>query len=207
VKQGGLAEATGTELYFNNPQVTAAGVAQRTMNVVVRTSRPPLSLAGEVRAAVRELDAALPLAQMQTMDQNVADTIRRPRFLTLLLGVFAALALSLAAVGTYGVLSYAVAERSHEIGIRMAMGAQTGDVMRMVLKSGLVLAGSGLVLGVLGAIGATRLMRTLLFGVSATDVTTFLVAPVVLAVVGVAACIIPAQRATRVHPAVVLREE
>ncbi len=207
VKQGGLAEATGTELYFNNPQVTAAGVAQRTMNVVVRTSRPPLSLAGEVRAAVRELDAALPLAQMQTMDQNVADTIRRPRFLTLLLGVFAALALVLAAVGTYGVLSYSVAERSHEIGIRMAMGAQTGDVMRMVLKSGLVLAGSGLVLGVLGAIGATRLMRTLLFGVSATDVTTFLVAPVVLAVVGVAACIIPAQRATRVHPAVVLHEE
>jgi putative ABC transport system permease protein len=207
VKQGGLAEATGTELYFNNPQVSAAGVAQRTMNVVVRTSRPPLSLTGEVRAAVRELDASLPLAQMQSMEQNVAQTIRRPRFLTLLLGVFAALALALAAVGTYGVLSYAVAERSHEIGIRMAMGAQTGDVLSMVLKSGLALAGSGLVLGVVGAVGATRLMRSLLFGVSPVDVTTFLVAPVVLAVVGVAACVIPAQRATRVHPVVVLREE
>jgi putative ABC transport system permease protein len=207
VKQGGLSEATGTELYFNNPQVAAAGVAQRTMNIVVRTSRPPLSLSREVRAAVRELDASLPLAHLQTMDENIAETIRRPKFLTLLLGVFAALALALAAVGTYGVLSYAVAERSHEIGIRMAMGAEAGDVLRMVLRSGLGLAGVGLVLGIGGAIGATRLMRTLLFGVSATDATTFLVAPVVLAAVAVVACVIPAQRATRVDPAVVLREE
>jgi len=207
VKQGGLAEATGTELYFNNPQVAAAGQAQRSMNVVVRTSRPPLSLSSEVRAAVRDLDPALPLARLQTMEQNVGETIQRPRFLTRLLGVFAALALVLAAVGTYGVLSYAVAERSHEIGIRMAMGARAGDVQGMVLKSGLALAGAGLVLGVLGAIGATRLMRSLLFGVSTTDVTTFLIAPVVLALVGVAACLIPAYRATRVDPAVVLRQE
>lgn len=207
VKQGGIAEATGTELYFHNPQVAGAGIAQRTMNIVVRTARPPLSLAGEVRAVMRELDASLPVARLQTMEQNVAETVRRPRFLTLLLGVFAALALALAAVGTYGVLSYSVAERSHEFGIRMAMGAQTGDVLAMVLKSGLALAGAGLVLGVAGAVGATRLMRTLLFGVSATDATTFLVAPVVLAAVAVAACLIPAQRATRVHPAVVLREE
>lgn len=207
VKQAGLSEATGTELYFSNPQVTAAGIAQRTMNVVVRTSRSPLSLAGEVRGVVRDLDASLPLARLQTMDQNVAETIRRPQFLTLLLGVFAVLALALAAVGTYGVLSYAVAERGHEIGIRMAMGAQRGDVLGMVLRSGLALAGGGLVLGVVGAVGATRLMRTLLFGVSATDVTTFLVAPVVLGVVGVVACIIPAHRATRVDPAVVLRQE
>jgi ABC-type antimicrobial peptide transport system permease subunit len=156
---------------------------------------------------VRDLDASLPLARLQSMDQNVSETIRRPRFLTLLLGVFAALALALAAVGTYGVLSYAVAERGHEIGVRMAMGAQTGDVLGMVLKSGLGLAGAGLVLGVLGAIGATRLMQSLLFGVSATDVTTFLMAPLVLAVVAAAACLIPAHRATRVHPAVVLREE
>jgi len=207
VKQGGLAEATGTELYFNNPQVAAAGQAQRSMNVVVRTSRPPLSLSSEVRAAVRELDPSLPLARLQTMEQNVGETIQRPRFLARLLGIFAALALVLAAVGTYGVLSYAVAERSHEIGIRMAMGARAGDVQGMVLKSGLTLAGAGLVLGVLGAIGATRLMRSLLFGVSTTDVTTFLIAPIVLGAVGVAACLIPAWRATRVDPAVVLRQE
>jgi predicted permease len=207
VKQGGLSERTGTELYFYNPQVAAAGLTQRTMNVVVRTSRPPLTLAGEVRAAVREMDASLPVAQLQTMDQAIADTIRRPRFLTVLLGVFAALALVLAAVGTYGVLSYAVAERGHEIGIRMAMGAPRGAVLGMVLKSGLVLAGSGLVLGVLGAIGATRLMRSLLFGVGPMDAATFAVAPLVLALSGVAACLIPAHRATRVDPAVVLREE
>jgi ABC-type antimicrobial peptide transport system permease subunit len=138
---------------------------------------------------------------------QAAETIRRPQFLTLLLGVFAVLALALAAVGTYGVLSYAVAERGHEIGIRMAMGARTGDVLGMVLKSGLALAGGGLVLGVVGAVGATRLMQTLLFGVSATDVTTFLVAPVVLGVVGTVACLIPARRASTVDPAVVLRQE
>jgi predicted permease len=207
VKQGGLAEATGTELYFHNPQVTAAGIAQRTMNIVVRTSRSPLSLAGEVRAAVGDLDPSLPLARLQTMDQNVAETIRRPRFLAALLGAFAALALALASVGTYGVLSYAVAERRHEIGIRMAMGAEAGDVLGMVLRSGLALAGSGLVLGIAGAIGATRLMRTLLFGVGATDLTTFLMAPVVLAIVGTVACVIPAHRATRVDPARVLRQE
>ncbi len=206
VKQGGLSEATGTELYFNNPQVQAAGIAQRTMNIVVRTGRPPLSLAGEVRAAVRDLDPALPLAHLQTMQQNIDETIRRPRFLTLLLGIFAALALVLAAVGTYGVLAYAVAERRHEIGIRMAMGARTASVLGMVLKSGLALAGAGLALGVLGAFAVTRLMRSLLFGVSATDTTTFLVAPAVLVLVAVAACFIPAHRATRVDPAVVLRE-
>jgi putative ABC transport system permease protein len=207
VKQGGLSQPTGTELYFNNPQVAAAGLPQRTMNIVVRTSRPPLALAGEVGAAVRELDPSLPLAQLQTMEQNVAATVRRPRFLTLLLGLFAALALALAAVGTYGVLSYTVAERSHEIGIRMAVGAQGGQVLRMVLTSGLALTGAGLVLGVLGAVGVTRLMRSLLFGVSATDTTTFVVAPVVLAVVAVAACIIPATRATKVDPVDALRDE
>jgi predicted permease len=207
VKQGGLSEPTGTELYFNNPQVAAANVAQRTMNIVVRTSRAPLALAGEVGRTVRELDASLPLAQLQTMDQNLAQTIRRPRFVTLLLGTFAALALALAAVGTYGVLSYTVAERGHEIGIRMAMGAQSGDVLRMVLRSGLALAGTGLALGVLGGLGATRLMRSLLFGVSPTDPATLLLAPVVLGVVAVAACLIPARRATRVNPVTALREE
>jgi putative ABC transport system permease protein len=207
VKQGGLAEPTGTELYFNNPQVAAANVAQRAMNVVVRTARPPLSLTAEVRAAVRELDPALPLARLQTMEQNIGQTIRRPAFVALLLGIFAALALVLAAVGTYGVLSYMVAERGHEIGIRMALGAQAGDVLGMVLRNGLVLAGSGLVLGLIGAIAATRLMRSLLFGVSATDLTTLFLAPVLLGVVAVAACIVPAHRATRVDPATVLRQE
>ena len=207
VKQGGLSEPTGTELYFNNPQVAAANIAQRTMNIVVRTARAPLVLSGAVRRTVRELDSSLPVAQLQTMDENIARTVRRPRFVTLLLGTFAALALALAAVGTYGVISYMVAERSHEIGIRMAMGAQTGNVLRMVLQSGLALAGGGLLLGLLGAVGLTRLMRSLLFGVSPTDATTLLLAPVVLGVVAAAACLIPARRATRVDPVTALREE
>jgi predicted permease len=207
VKQGGLSQPTGTELYFNNPQVAAAGLPVRAMNIVVRTSRPPLALAGEVRETVHELDPSLPVAHVQTMEQNIAETIRRPRFLTLLLGIFAALALALAAVGTYGVLAYTVAERSHEIGIRMAVGAQGGHVLGMVLKSGLALTGAGLGLGVLGAVGATRLMRTLLFGVATTDATTFVLAPVVLAAVATAACVIPALRATRVDPADALRYE
>jgi putative ABC transport system permease protein len=207
VKQGGLSEPTGTELYFNNPQVAAANIAQRTMNVVVRSTRSPAALFGEVRRVVRELDPSLPPAQMQTMDQNVAQTVRRPRFVTLLLGTFAALALALAAVGTYGVLSYTVAERSHEIGIRMAMGAQAGDVLGMVLRSGLGLAAAGLGIGLVGALAVTRLMRSLLFGVSPTDAPTLLFAPAVLAVVAVAACIIPARRATRVDPVTALREE
>jgi putative ABC transport system permease protein len=141
------------------------------------------------------------------MEQNIADTIRRPRFLTLLLGIFAALALVLAAVGTYGVLAYTVAERGHEIGIRMAVGAPAGHVLAMVWKSGFSLAAIGLVLGVAGAVGASRLMRSLLFGVSATDATTFLVAPFVLALVAALACVIPARRATKVDPVETLRDE
>ncbi len=207
VKQGGLSEKTGTELYFNAPQVAAAGIPQRTMNIVVRTSGPPLSLAGEVRGVVGEMDASLPVAHLQTMEQNIADTLQQPRFLTLLLALFAALALALAAVGTYGVLAYSVAERRHEIGIRMAMGAQAGDVLGMVLGNGLALAGSGLALGLLGALALTRLMRSLLFGVSTTDATTLLLAPLVLALVAAGACAIPALRATRVDPAHILREE
>ncbi len=207
VKQGGLEAPTGTQLYFNNPQVAAAGVPQRTMNVVMRTDRPLSAMAGEVRRTVAELDPALPLAHFQTMEQNLAEVTSRPRFLTSLLGVFAALALLLAAVGTYGVMSYAVAERSHEIGIRMAMGARTGSVLGLIMSSGLTLAGVGLVLGMLGAVAASRVMESLLFGVSATDVTTYVAAPVVLALVAVAACFIPAWRAARTDPARVLREE
>jgi putative ABC transport system permease protein len=207
VKQGGLDEATGTELYFNNPQVAAAGVPQRTMNIVLRTARSPGSLAGEIRRVVTELDPALPIAHLQTMEENLASVTRRPRFLTLLFGVFAAMALVLAAVGTYGVMSYSVAERSHEIGIRMAMGARAGNVIGLVMAGGLSVAVVGLVLGTVGAMGVTRFMRSMLFGITATDTTTFVTAPVVLAAVAVAACLIPAWRAARTDPAKVLRED
>jgi len=207
VKQGGMAKDAGTELYFDNRQLAAAGLPNRSMNIVVRTTRPPLALAAVVRSAVRELDPTLPVARLQTMKQNIDATISRPRFLTVLLALFAGLALILAAVGTYGVLSYTVEERGQEIGVRMAMGARPANVVGMVLKSGLTYTGIGLVLGVAGAVGATRVMHSLLFGVESTDPLTFVLGPLVLAVVAVVACLIPARRAVRVDPVIVLREE
>lgn len=207
VKQGGISEPAGTELYFYNPQVVAFGVAQRSMNFVIRTQRDPESLASSVRTTVASLDPALPIASMQTMEQNLTGAITQPRFLARLLGVFAAVALALAAIGTYGVMAYSVAERSHEIGIRMALGARAGRVLRMVLAAGLVTAAIGVAIGTAAALGLTRFMESLLFGVGVRDAATFLLAPVVLLGVAAAASFLPAHRATRLDPAAVLREE
>jgi putative ABC transport system permease protein len=207
VKQGGVEAPTGTELYFYNPQVAAFGIPQRSLNFVVRTARSPASLASGVRESVREMDPSLPVANLQTMDQTMAGAITRPRFIAVLLTVFAALALTLAAIGTYGVMAYSVAERSHEIGIRLALGARTDRVLRMVLGTGLLTAVLGVAIGVAGAFAATRLMESLLFGVTPTDPGTFLIAPVVLIAVAAAASLAPALRATRLDPAAVLREE
>jgi putative ABC transport system permease protein len=208
VKQGGLSEEVGTEIYFYNPQVASLGFAVRAMNLAVRVERgDPLALAGEVRRIVAGLDPGLPVASLQSMEQNMAGAITRPRFLTLLLGIFAAVALALAAIGTYGVMAYSVAERSHEFGIRMAMGARSRGVLAMVLRSGMTTAGIGVALGIVGALVATRLMESMLFGVGTRDLPTFLAAPVVLLAVAAAASFIPARRATRLDPANVLREE
>ena len=203
VKQGGLSAESGTELYFHYPQ----SFAPRSMNVVVRTTRDPASLTDELRKAVWSIDRSLPLAYLQTMEENLSASVSRTRFLTLLLAVFAGVALALAAVGTYGVLSYSVAERQREIGIRMAMGAESGSVLAMVLRDGLAIAALGLAIGLLGAFALTRVMASLLFGVGTTDLTTFFVAPVVLAIVALIACYIPARRATRVDPMIALRAE
>jgi ABC-type antimicrobial peptide transport system permease subunit len=130
----------------------------------------------------------------------------QPRFLTLLLGVFAGVALLLASVGTYGVMAHTVAERNREIGIRMAMGAEPGSVRGLVLKQGAALAGTGLALGVLGALGLTRFLGSQLYEVGTTDLRTFLAVPLVLGAVALVACYIPARRATRVDPVEALRE-
>jgi predicted permease len=207
VKQGGLETDTGTELYFYTPQVAAAvGFAPRTMNVVVRTSVPPATLATQAREAVWALDPGLPLADVQAMSSVLHSAVARPRFLTLLLGIFGAVALALAAIGTYGVMSYSVAERHRELGIRMALGAERSGVLRMVLAQGLKLAGAGLVMGVLAAVWVSRFMGTLLFGIGTTDLVTFLAVPALLLVVAIMACLIPARRATRVDPMVALRD-
>ena len=208
VKQGGLDEDTGSELYFYYPQVADVfGFGPRTMNVAVRSTVPPTSLASVMRQAVWELDATLPLADLQPMSTVLFDSVARPRFLTLLLAIFGGVALTLAAVGTYGVMSYTVAERTHEMGIRMALGAKAGGVVKLVLVQGLQLAAIGLGLGMVGAFGLTKLMSSILFGVSTTDVVTFVGVPALLAIVASAACLIPAWRATRVDPIEVLRAE
>ena len=208
VKQGGVDEETGTELYFNYEQTPVyLSNAQRAMNVVVRTTLPMSAVASSVQQTVRELDRALPIVDLRTMDEVFAGTMVRPRFLATLLGAFGLVALALAAVGTYGILSYAVAERKHEIGIRMALGANRSSVMSMVLGQGLRVTMIGLVLGIVGALAVTRLATSLLFGVEATDPSTFAVVALFITLVAVAASTIPARRATRVDPMVVLREE
>jgi putative ABC transport system permease protein len=208
VKSGGVAESVGTELYMLAEQGPKyGGGAPGNMNFVVRSSMPLSSLSGEYRKAVQELDPTLPLIRMRSMDTVIGDAIARPRFLTLLLGVFAGLALVLAAVGTYGILAYLVSERKQEIGIRMALGADRGNVLMLVLGRGLLLSGIGLVIGLAASLALTRVIATLLFNVTPTDPFTLASVAAVIVLVAVAACIIPAWRATRVDPLVVLKAE
>lgn len=208
VKQAGLEEETGTEAYFFYPQVAVAtGFAPREMNVVLRSSLPPDSVAESARQAVWARDEALPLAGLRSMDEVLRDSLTRPRFVTLLVVVFAGLALLLAAVGTYGVLSYTVAERTSEIGIRMALGAGASRVLEIVLAQGMVLTGAGLVLGMAGALLLARFLESFLFGVEPTDALTLLSVPFVLLLVALAACAVPAYRAMRVSPVEALRCE
>jgi len=207
VKQAGIGAPAGTELFFYNPQAAASGGnVSRALSIVVRAERDPMALAASVERLVRELDPALPVANVQSLEQNVSGAMAQPRFLTLLLGAFAGVALLLASVGTYGVMAHSVAERNREIGIRMAMGAEPGSVRGLVMKQGAVLAGSGLGLGVLGALGLSRFLSSQLYEVGATDLRTFVAVPVVLGAVALLACYIPARRATRVDPVEALRE-
>jgi putative ABC transport system permease protein len=208
VKQQGLDAETGTETYFYYPQTArAVGFAPRTMNIVLRTSVLPASLAAAMRETVWALDPTLPVAGLQPMANVLFDSVARPRFLTLLLLVFGSVALALAAVGTYGVMSYTVAERSHEMGIRMALGAKAGSVVRLVMRQGLTVAALGLGVGLVGALVLTKLMSSILFGVSTRDVTTFVSVPLLLTAVAAVACLVPARRATKVDPIEVLRAE
>ena len=206
VKQGGVDEETGTELYLLYNQNPALG-APSNMNVVVRTAADPEALAPEIRRVVREADASLPIVRYRSMDEVFADAVARPRFLTTLLGIFAALALLLAAIGTYGILSYAVTERRQEIGIRMALGASRGSVLGIVLKHGLTLAGIGLAIGLAASLGLTRLLRAQLFDVQPSDPVTMAAVALFIAAVAIVACLVPARRATLVDPMIVLRQD
>lgn len=208
VKQGGLDQKVGTELYFNveqGPRVN--GYAPASLNFVVRSSQPARVLAGPIASAVRSMDPSLPIIQLRDMEGVFADSVSRQRFLSLLLGIFAGVALLLAAIGTYGVLSYLVTERQREIGIRVALGASAAGIVRLVLRQGMTITVTGIVLGIVGALGLARVTQSLLFGVSPTDPTTYLGVGSMILVVALLACLIPARRAMRVDPLVAIRNE
>jgi len=204
VKQGGLGEAVGSEIYWHYPQFPPAPLS---LNLVLRAEQDADALAGPIRDAIAELDPALPVAWLQSMRENLAGSLQGPRFLTLLLGLFAGVALVLAAVGTFAVLSYSVAQQTREIGVRMALGAPGSVVRGLVLRQGSVIAGIGLIVGLVAAFALTRLMSGMLYGVERTDPLTFVIAPVVLGMVALAACYLPARRASRVDPMIALRAE
>jgi putative ABC transport system permease protein len=174
---------------------------------VLRATGDPLALSAAVRSEMRGLDPAVPVRGVRSMEQLVSRSVAPQRFNMSLLGLFAALGLVLAAVGIYGVIAYSVSQRRHEIGLRMALGAREGDVMKMVVRRGMALAGAGVAIGLIASYALTRLMKTLLFGVSATDPLTFTVIALSLGLIALLACWIPARRAAKVDPMIALRCE
>jgi predicted permease len=211
VKQGGVDQKTGTELYFLldqfprlYPGITARGGA---LNIVLRSNATMATLGTSIESIVRIVDPTLPVIRLREMEDVFRASLSRPRLLAQLLGGFAGVALFLASIGTYGLLSYLVSERRREIGIRMALGAERSLVLRHIMGQGLRLALIGLAAGMAGAFGLTRLMSTLLFNVTPSDPTTLVTVATVITAVAALACLLPAQRATRVDPVVVLRDE
>jgi putative ABC transport system permease protein len=202
VKHRGLTIESGAEVYVPHPQLPHSA-----MNIVARAEGDPLSIVAAVRNEAFAIDRNQPVANIRTMEQYLADSVARPRFHTVLLGLFAALALALAVVGIYGVMSYFVTQRTHEIGIRLALGARSRDVSRMVVRQGMALTVSGLVIGLALAFAVTRLLTKLLYGVGPTDPSTFVVISSLFTLVALFACYIPARRAAKVDPIVALRHE
>jgi putative ABC transport system permease protein len=201
VRHSSLAVQPNPEIYLSQLQEPQGSLA-----VMVRTNNDPLQLAAAAREQVKAIDRDLPLT-ITTMERIVSNSVGGQRFNTLLLGIFAALALVLAMIGVFGVINYSVAQRTHEIGIRIALGAQRGSIFRLVVGQGLILAVIGIGLGSIAAFSLTRLIEGLLFGVSPTDATTFAIVGILMALVAMLACYIPARRATKVDPLVALRYE
>ncbi|HVG21877.1 MAG TPA: ABC transporter permease [Blastocatellia bacterium] len=202
VRYDSLTDEAEPTVYFPHPELT-----YEFMTLVIRTTGDPSEMAPAVRGELRAIDPDQPVSDLRTMNQVMSDTVGRARFNTLLLGLFAGLATLLAAVGIFGVMNYSVTLRAHEIGIRMALGAQPGGVLMLILRQGLALTLAGIVIGLAGGLALTRVLSGLLFGVGATDPTTFAVMVLLLAVVSLVACYIPARRATRVDPLIGLRYE
>jgi putative ABC transport system permease protein len=208
VRHNAVTETPRAEMYVPHAQWAAAGASARAaMTYVIRTSGAPLGVVGYVRQAVRSLDPNLPVADIQTLEQVMANSLAQARFTTTLLGLFAALALTLASIGIYGVLALLVSRRRQEIGIRVALGAKPGSILGMVVRRGMMLAATGVAIGLIGAVAIGSVLNSMLYGVSRFDPATFALVPALLATVALVACMIPAARAARVSPMVALREE
>ena len=202
VKHYGLDVETQPMVYWPDPELPYPW-----MTLAIRTQTAPLQVAGAVRQVVGSMDRDLPVAEVRPMDDWLADSVAQARFSTLLLSIFAGVACLLAVVGIYGVMAYAVTQRTHEIGVRMALGAQSRDVLSMIVGNGLKITIAGVALGLAGAFALTRLLASLLFEMTPTDPLTFTIVAIALTIVALAACGLPAHRATKVDPMVALRYE
>jgi predicted permease len=202
VKQYGLETDGKIAAYFVQQQFASGGVS-----LTVRTAGDPAAISSAVAQEVHAADPTAVVFNVRTMDDRIHDSLARQRFASTMLGAFAGFAVLLAAVGLYGVMSYLVTQSTRDIGVMVALGARSGDIIGLVMRQGMELAGIGIVVGVVGAVALTRLMASLLFGISATDAVTFILVPMMLAGVAFAATVIPAWRTTRVDPVVALRDE
>jgi predicted permease len=207
VKHSGLELTEKPELYLPAFQPLFEGSTMPSMFVVVRTPSDLASTVAIVRREVLAIDQDQPIANIKTMEARIAESVSQRRFNMILLGIFAFVALALAAVGIYGIMAYLVTQRTHEIGVRMALGAQRRDVLWLIVRQGMTLALLGSGIGVFAAIGLTRLMKGLLFGVSTTDPLTYIMVPLFLTLVALLACLLPARKATRIDPLIALRYE
>jgi predicted permease len=207
VRFDNLNESHPTFYHAQQQTVAWADHFTRTASVIIRSEGEPKILMGSVRETVRRLDPNLPIVRFVTMDEILSSSVARPRFIMTLLGVFAVVALTLGAIGVYGVMAHGVAQRTNEIGVRIAMGAKRGEVAGMVLRQGMLLAVAGVLIGLSASLGVARFLRGFLFNVSTNDPGTYAAVAIMMVWVGLLACYLPARRASRVDPIDALRYE